>query len=487
MKLIKAKCFGSLSLSLFAFSAFSQELVLTEDGLLAFSRSQTPEILGLASEVENSKATQGEFRDQFNLRGFGSALYRETHEEPFISFQPVISPQSIFEAGLLKQFDKGIAAKVSVGIDNRKFELTSGVENPSIVTLRAGLEVDLWRNFLGRSNMLEQGVYASEIKQSEIYQNIGQYDFSIQLRSLYWNLIAIDQKIELTRKMHQLAKEQQREAEIRFRNRATDLSAVSLYRSQTATRASEVLLWQFQREQEVKRLKTILPTLKSSVVKLKAPTLELTKDQINQCIAVVEQHEQAPWEYTQYDDLIFELENLRNAKVRQALLYDDPDLKLSGEVFTSAVDPSGIDALGESLTEKRQGFQVMLGVQIPLGKSKTSERKIQVENMNLEKQKIELQQKVITQHEFLRGSIELLVESIRNQNTNIVNMERRIKESRKKYNQGRISLSDFIVDQERLLQSDLALIDNQNLILQTLLSYLSIFSQTPCAFNRISS
>ena len=55
---------------------------------------------------------------------------------------------------------------------------------------------------------------------------------------------------------------------------------------------------------------------------------------------------------------------------------------------------------------------------------------------------------------------------------------------KRKYNQARIPEYVLIQDQDALLSSDLSIVDTQLAILNTLLDYFVVFTQTPCSFNR---
>jgi hypothetical protein len=55
----------------------------------------------------------------------------------------------------------------------------------------------------------------------------------------------------------------------------------------------------------------------------------------------------------------------------------------------------------------------------------------------------------------------------------------------KKYQQARVSINDLIQDQDALLRADLLTIETQLQVLNAVFDYLAIYTETPCAFNRI--
>ena len=63
------------------------------------------------------------------------------------------------------------------------------------------------------------------------------------------------------------------------------------------------------------------------------------------------------------------------------------------------------------------------------------------------------------------------------------NLRIRVETMRKKYNQGRISLSELIQDEDSLFESELMVARTKYNIINLLLDYLSIFNKTECDFN----
>jgi len=55
----------------------------------------------------------------------------------------------------------------------------------------------------------------------------------------------------------------------------------------------------------------------------------------------------------------------------------------------------------------------------------------------------------------------------------------------RKFNQARIPVSALILDQDALFSSDLSIVDTKLAVLNTLLDYIVVFTETPCSFNKI--
>ncbi|MCB0327468.1 MAG: TolC family protein [Bdellovibrionales bacterium] len=486
------KTFACIALCFFygislTYGSETQVQKLREMDLWNLAAALSPEQLRLSNKLlENEVATQ-EFENQYVPETFGMAMYRRTNEEPFIAFNPIISPQSVFEGGIQKKFRAGISANAAIGLDNRTFAFNGNQQNPSIATARVGFNIDLWKNFLGKFDRETLKSIQANKEYAEVYRKIGQHRYWISLRSIFWNLITLDQQIELAQTMLQHAKQQEKEVQRRYRDQAADLAELSLYQSQSASRQSEVLHLEFQREQYVKQLASMLPQFSSKKIQIISEDPEQVRAKVLHCIANVQSYENLPSQATHYDELLEAVSQNKKAQIKLAQNYGSVDVNLAGNVFSTAVDPEIAPAFGEVFGEKRQGFQVQLNVSVPLGKGDTKKKKTLLAEQELQRERQEIQLMMQSSFDFIQKSIPLLLTSIESQKKNIDSLQVRTREGRKKYNQGRISLSDYISDQDRLLQSELNLKSSQNMVIQTLLQYLEIFDQTQCTFNQVKS
>jgi hypothetical protein len=82
-------------------------------------------------------------------------------------------------------------------------------------------------------------------------------------------------------------------------------------------------------------------------------------------------------------------------------------------------------------------------------------------------------------------SLTLLNEVIRAQKLNSQELQKRLKYTLTKYQQARVSVNDLIQDEDDLLRVSLTTVETQLQVLNVLFDYLAIYTETPCAFNRI--
>lgn len=82
-------------------------------------------------------------------------------------------------------------------------------------------------------------------------------------------------------------------------------------------------------------------------------------------------------------------------------------------------------------------------------------------------------------------SVTLLKQVVANQKINSFNLAKSLKVSQKKYKQARITVEQLVQEQDGFLNSNLAEIETKLNIINTLLDYFSVYTETPCNLNRI--
>jgi len=91
---------------------------------------------------------------------------------------------------------------------------------------------------------------------------------------------------------------------------------------------------------------------------------------------------------------------------------------------------------------------------------------------------------LVSSHLQLAKSMQFIQEVIASQRLGTAALEKRLKVIREKYSQARISVNDLILDQDALLNSEFSTVDAQLQSINVMLDYLTVFTETPCDFNR---
>jgi hypothetical protein len=94
-----------------------------------------------------------------------------------------------------------------------------------------------------------------------------------------------------------------------------------------------------------------------------------------------------------------------------------------------------------------------------------------------------LEARLQSTHEQIKNSIPLIMQVLKNQRENAGWLRKRTASEQRKFAQARVSVVNLINDQDALLSSELDVISSQLNVMNLLLDYLAIFTDTPCDFN----
>lgn len=472
--------------SIFLGQAYGQEFVLNEEVLYNFVKAgEAPSLKQIESSLIESQNQKLQFEDQFKTSAFSQGSYVKTKEEALISFQPIFSPASDIAVGAQKNLKYGVQLQASVGAANRDF-VFSGVDTSRTISLASvTANIDLWKNLMGRITKAQSESLELGLKSAKLQKSVQTQIFLNNLRMLYWQLVSNDEQFKISKKLLKSAVRQEKEAVERLKNSVADKGEVARYRAQVATRQSQLTSIEFQRQQIVKALRELLPELNGKEISLGKLTLDNTVDSVLQCVGMLKSKQETPLQYSLYDDLNLLLNSLQNQQVQIAEAYSKPDLVLTTGIQTSAVNDNTSGAFEEAFNEEREGYSVGLQLNIPIGFKDTKKQLVKAEKIKTEYQVKKNLAVLDSQHQFINKSIAYLLSAIESQGVSKKNLEIRVADVKRKYKQGRISVTEYIVDQDNLLQTELQIVETKFLVVKTLLDYLSIFTHTPCAFNRI--
>jgi len=210
--------------------------------------------------------------------------------------------------------------------------------------------------------------------------------------------------------------------------------------------------------------------------------------EVLQCTSTISKLNGAPLEFTPYDDIArLQKEQLLNKqKVNNA--HSGLDVKLISEYKYTGKAQGADKSWDEFSNDKRKGYSIGVGISIPLeGKRSTTEdvKKAVDEKLYLAQADLSAS-KVSSVHLQVLRSIQLLSEVMKNQKENTKQLEISLRTSKKKFNQARLTVQQLVQEQDQYLQSNLDEIQTQLNVINTLLDYFSVFTQTPCGINRIS-
>ncbi len=477
--------------------SYSQEtFTLSEQTLGGLAQDKSPQWESIEAAFLTSKAEAEQLHDRFRPELFGSADYSETREKAIIQFQPIWSPVKTGQVGVRQAFRGGVSLSAGVGVDQRSAMTANGTfRDVSTSTVRLDLQVDLWKDLLGRLSKAQSDSATFDIERAKLEREINHKAFAVSLRRTYWSLVANNEQIRIYEGLKNISGNQLTDARARLKAGVADGGEVARYEAQVASRQGSALYYRYQREILLKQLKTLLPELQGKEIALAPYNVPDMIKNVLACTEVIASQKGVPFEYTRYDEVTKLLRQTQKEQNKLASSYDDVDLKFVGSVKTTGV---GSEDNGDGLTRgsygsafddwqdhNRAGYSAGLQLVIPLGKGETRKTQELLAQKRFDSQINQNDANLTNTHQQLVKVIALLTDVVRAQKENTEALERRLVVQNRKFREARVSVNDLILDQDALLNSNLTTVNTQLEIINTILDYLVVFTETPCEFNRI--
>jgi len=461
----------------------AEDFSLSEGSLTELSKD-VPQVKQIELLSDSARLGYLGMSDAFAPNLVANGYYAENKEKQLNSFVPVTSPIKEFSLGVEKPTSLGmkLGAKVFAQQTSNNF-----VNSSTTTGISAQLAMDLHKDFLGKTTKTELENRKLEADKAELEKKISTKAFVQNLRKIYWALVANNEAQKITKELLVTANQQVKQAEARFRNKVADSGEVARYRSQVAARRASLISLQYQESNIHQSLKELIPSLGNKNIVLSPYNLDETVNNVLACSTMLEQKSSSPMEYTHYDEIVALLNGQETNQRKIDRLYDTWDLALQSEVKKTGKEYTYSDSYSDLGSDGRNAYQIGLQLSIPLGSKKRDTREV-AEIVN--KKRFKAQQeaniaKLEAYHSQMVRSVSLLKQVVTNQKINSFNLAKSLKVSQKKYRQARITVEQLVQEQDGFLNSNLAEIETKLNIINTLLDYFSVYTETPCNLNRI--
>lgn len=486
---------------IFCLPAFSEDIQLTEDMVTKMSLESNPNLDQIEATFLDSKIRAEELKDKFGFEAYSGYNYLNTNERATIPFIPIFRNINQYQVGVKKYTKYGVVLDANTSVDARWGD--SAGTNPTnfdqITTTiyEVGLQMDLWKDFLGRMTKSQFDNLQDLKKKDELQTEISKAAFIANTRKLYWNLIANEEKLKITRGLAKKALQQAADARKRKANSVSDKAEVARFESLVHQRKGSIINLKYERELLLRSLRETFPQLNGKEVTLAKYNEDKILFNILACSAKINDEKDVPYQTTSYDEV---MSLLRKVQTRQSEIdgtYDDVDIKFDLKLrqvgVASDTDDNGStytgsygDSLEDIANNNRGGMEAGISLTIPFGEDRKATKTVKdayteksfAANINM------MDAKVRSTHQQTQKTVKLLSELMEQQRLNSKQLAIRVREMKKKYNQARIPEYALIQDEDSLLQSDLSVVDIKLLVIQTMLDYFSVFHNYPCAFNR---
>lgn len=479
--------------------SYSAPRLLSEADLMGLSQGYAPQLDEIEASLLAAQNAKNLVNEKYAAEAFGKASYAETQERPIIEFIPIFSPVKQAQLGVRKNFEKGFRTQLLATADQRSASsaIAGSYDNVTTTSLAFTIEMDLWKNLLGRMSETERLNADLSDQRARLDKEIRSRAFQISLRKIYWSLVATEEQLKISERLKSTATRQLQDARRRVANSIGDRGDVARYEAQLASRGAQNIYYNFQKENLIKQLRTMLPSLGQEELGLQPYDIDKTIALVLECSQVITQESSIPFHHTKYDEIV---KILREEKSNQKVLndrYSDVDVNLFGTVKSTGVGSDKLsaseyrgsygDAVRDMKNNNRAGYEAGINFSVPIGDAKetTQKTKTLYDEKRLLASINNTEAQLSSTHSQLKKTLLLLQEMIISQKVGTAALERRMKVVQQKYDQARISVNDVILDQDALLNSELTTLDAQLQAVNVLLDYLMVFTDTPCTFNRI--
>ena len=456
---------------------------ISEDLIVNLIQKSPPTIQKLKASLLQQKYNVNSFKEAFSWKLKMGGTYDKSTEYPFSEYAPVTDQATTLSVGATRPLINGmnVAANIFTGQVSNTYlsdATTSGVT--------VQFAMDLHKDLLGKISKTKLNLLHLFQEKESLLNKIRVHAFYQEIRKLYWNMVANNESLNVTKKLLKTSIRQSKNAKKRMADSVADSGEVARYESQVASRRASIVYFDYLMKAPQRAIKEYLPELKDELLSLLPYTLETTISNFLICTSIIKNVNHVPLEYTLYDEVINILKKQHIASDKITNSHTDWDLSLTSQVQTTGKDYEYLDSFGKLINEAKVNYSVGINFNMPLGgKVKTTrDTKRLLERLRYDSEIVAIEGKLSAYHHQVVESITLLQQVMIHQVTNSAKLAHSLKIAQKKYNQARIPVRDLINDQDALLESNLSEIKTKLMIITTLLEYFSVFTETPCELNR---
>ena len=157
---------------------------------------------------------------------------------------------------------------------------------------------------------------------------------------------------------------------------------------------------------------------------------------------------------------------------------------MEGQSF--GFDNEAATAIEQPFAAEERKYIASLQLNVPLGNfTQTKQQKIQLQKTAAEVETSELLAKLNAEHARFSHSYPALQEALEYYDRAVTSQQSAYRSAVRKYKQGRLSVLDYIGEQNKLLEYKVSALDSELQLVLMTLAYLSIFDSSPCSLIKV--
>ena len=465
----------------------SNTVKIDENNLKLLIKNDNPSIESINSLIQQNVLNEKTFNRDYDFKLSGSAKYLKSSDNWSRYDFTGTNNETSFGVGLEKKSVYGMSGSLSLNdSDGNYFTFTQ----PNYDLNRSGLSVnysiDLWKNFLGYQTLTNKLNLELNTKQSKVKGYIEKNSFYYSLRRLYWQLVIKNKELEFYGDMIKQAEQNLKAVQKRYKNYIADDGDLAKAKANVDLRKVNYDNVKVEIENYLKQFKYYLPNLGNKNIAVDSFDLTDIFGDIMVCNKTIYDNGKNfySWkELTTYNEYIELMDKIIDNELKIASREDDVDITLDIGANFRGLESKFSDSFDDLSNFDRNDYSISLNVNKTIGGNNIEEDKMKLLKMNYNVNKNNTIANITSIYTTYENIMKSMFNNLNNLHKYRINMEKTVKNSEYKYNQGRISLTDLINDQNSLIDANIQLINMEGVIIDTILQYLSIFDKTQCNFN----
>ncbi len=459
-----------------------ESVVLTKKYFEELNQEMLPAYKKILLAKDSSELNKSLFDDQLSPYFNMSLTYGENKSRQLNRFVPVTSPTKRAQLGISKATLLGL--NIEANIFAEQFS-NNFLRRSTTVGSSLNFSLDLYQDILGRSSRKKYANSKDDLKIKKLEKEMFSHQLKISLSKLYWNLVANEESITITKMLIEQAKRQVSITAEKVRNSVSDRGTLARMKSILASRQGSLNTLHYQRSNLHRSLRELVPELQGKDISMGAYSIDQTIAELFICTDKIEQLSSAPLEMTVLDDIAAIVQEIKKREILLADIHNDIDLKLFAQTQFNGKDFGYEDGFQNLKDDPRAVAQIGIELRAPIGSQLTKSAKIRKKIGQHQKEinTQETQAKLDAYHMEIINSVKVLKAALKNQKENNTSLKISLETSRQKFSQARISIEQLVGEEDAYFASELDNIRTNLSILMTILDYFSVFNQTKCSLN----
>ena len=475
-----------IGISLVGGVALGNDIKIDEVTLSLLSQEDSPtrqsiSALKASGEVVN-RTKKSAYDSRLNL-GYS---YSDTEEENLTTFSPELAPSETMSLGVSKKTPLGL--ELGVGVFGSQLSVAgTSVSDATRAGATLSLDFDLWQNIFGRMDRSQLKSAAAQEAKAKLQSEIKMKQLELDVRKLYWSLVAVEESIQVSEKLLKTSKTQLRDARKRLRAGAAGKGDLARNQAQVDSRKSTITQLKYQKELLMSQLRSLLPQLRRGNLVLAPVDFQSNVNDVLQCVGNISKSPKLNMKSTKWADILGVLKHQYENDINALNRTGGPTFQLEYDARISGVDNTYNAAFNEAEADSKTGHTVGVTFSVPIGSDGRAAEKKQkaLTRYNYESEKQMIETDIAETHRRVLNSLKLLNEALDSQVNSNKNLVLSVREAQRKYRQARISINSLVLEQDAFLSSTLAEIEIKKLVIHTLLDYFKVFTEHSCKINNL--